>query len=191
MYHVADGVAAAVTSKNKGVFMSSLTDLVFINVLPPFLPHNHQPPHITPLFPHYINSTRCFRDHTDFLWSRLPPFCTHTHTHTHCAGFLPDSAGASLKRAMYSPGVDEAHRQTFIPTRVPLPPPRTIFTVEKVNCLKHQRCYFSWIQKHCMILNRQEITVMITNCVPTDYLHMRMGYALIHGICSGGNFKRK
>lgn len=53
MYHVADCVAAAIASKNKGVFMSSLTDLVFINVLPPFLPHYHELPHITPLPPLY------------------------------------------------------------------------------------------------------------------------------------------
>lgn len=52
-----DCVAAAVTSKNKGVFMSSLTDLVFINVLPPFfsLPPPSASTRHSP-FPHYINS---------------------------------------------------------------------------------------------------------------------------------------
>lgn len=51
MYRIANCVVAAIASKNKGVFMSSLTDLAFINVLPPSLPHYHQPPRIAPLPP--------------------------------------------------------------------------------------------------------------------------------------------
>lgn len=158
MYHVPDCVAAAVTSKNKGVFMSSLTDLVFINVLPPFLPITISFHTSTPPSPHYISSKRRFGDHTDFFCICHKPFNIHTHTHarTHAqtvqgSCMIPDLAGASLKCAMYSPRLDEAHRQTFIPTWLPLSfPPRAIYTVEKVNCLKHQRCYFSWFQKHCI-----------------------------------------
>lgn len=40
-----------------------------------------------------------------------------------------------------------------------------------------------------LILNRQEITLMI-NCVPADYLHMRMGYAVILGVRYGDNFEK-
>lgn len=95
MYHVPDCVAAAVTSKNKGVFMSSLTDLVFINVLPPFLSITISFHTSTPPSPHYISSKRCFGDHTDFFCICHKPFNIHTHARTHtctdCAGFLHDS----------------------------------------------------------------------------------------------------
>lgn len=54
MYHVADCVAAAITSKNKGLFMSRLTDLVFINVLaPPAYPPTatiHTPAPLPPFY---------------------------------------------------------------------------------------------------------------------------------------------
>lgn len=94
--------------------------------------------------PHVVNSRLWFRDYTKF-------FCICTCTHT-VQGSCPTpvSAGASLKRAMYSPRVDETRRHTFILTWVPLSPPQAIYTVEKVNCLKHQQCYFSWFQKHCI-----------------------------------------
>lgn len=83
MYHVPDCVAAAVTSKNKGVFMSSLTDLVFINVLPPFLSITISFHTSTPPSPHYISSKRCFGDHTDFFCICHKPFNIHTHARTH------------------------------------------------------------------------------------------------------------
>lgn len=43
MYHMAHSAAAAISCKNKGVFMSSLTDSVFINVLPRALPRSDAP----------------------------------------------------------------------------------------------------------------------------------------------------
>lgn len=44
MYHMAHSAAAAIPCKNKGMFMSSLADLVFINVLPHSLPLGDSPP---------------------------------------------------------------------------------------------------------------------------------------------------
>lgn len=82
MYHVADCVAAAITSKNKGVFMSSLTDLVFINVLPPFfLPHYHQPPHITPLPPIILTPNGALETTPISFTFVSHPSTTHMHTH--------------------------------------------------------------------------------------------------------------
>lgn len=85
MYHVPDCVAAAVTSKNKGVFMSSLTDLVFINVLPPFLPitisfHTSTPPlHPIILAPNGALETTLI----SFAFVTNPSTYTHTRTHAH------------------------------------------------------------------------------------------------------------
>lgn len=110
----------------------------------------HQPPlHPIILAPNGALETTLI----SFAFVTNPSTYTHTHARTHAQTVqgsctIPDLAGASLKCAMYSPRLDEAHRQTFIPTW--LPPPRAIYTVEKVNCLKHQRCYFSWFQKHCI-----------------------------------------
>lgn len=127
MYHIANCVAAAITSKNKGVFMSSLTDLVFINVLPSFLPHSFQT--TLPQFEKVLQRPQQLLLHLS---------ATLQHTHTHSVQW------ASQKCVMYSPRLDEAHGRTFIPTSVHFFfSPSAIYTVEKVNCLKHRRCYFS------------------------------------------------
>lgn len=141
MYRIANCLAAAVTSKNKGVFMSSLTDLAFINVLPPFLSHHHQLSYVTQLLPIILTQEGALE--TTLISFT---FVSHPSTHTHA------QRGASLRRLMYSPREDEAHRQAFIPTWVLFffCSPWAIYTLEKVNCLKHQQCYFSWIQKHCI-----------------------------------------
>ena len=76
-----------------------------MSYLPFFLSHRHRLPHVTPPSPIILTPD----NHTDFLFAFVS---AHTPTYTHCAEFLPDWAGASLKRAMYSPRVDEAHRQT-------------------------------------------------------------------------------
>lgn len=142
LYRVADCSCCRHNRRTKGLFMSSLTDLVFINVslprlLPPLLctqPYSPPPPPAPP--PVILPPHTSVEGHTDFFCICLPPFNTHTHTHTHV------SAGALLKRARE----DEEHRQTDLHSCSCFSSSlRAVYTVGKKGSLrrKHQRCCFS------------------------------------------------
>lgn len=99
-------------------------------------------------------------------------FVCHPSTHTQC------TVGLSEMCHLFSPTgwstrTDVHSHSSFFSS------PWAIYTVEKVNCLKHQRCNFIWVQKHCIWYHTDEITVMI-NCVyaPTIGTYSKSRYAL-------------
>lgn len=67
--------------------MSSLTDLVFINVLPPSLPHHHQLSYINQLLPIILTQEGALETTLISL-----TFVSHPLIHTHA------QRGASLRR---------------------------------------------------------------------------------------------
>ena len=95
---------------------------------------------------------------------------------------MPDLAGASLKRAMFSPRVDEAHRQTFIPTQAPFSPPEPFTRWKRLIARNTGGVISADSRSIAFDIKQTRDYCVITNRVPREYLHMQMGYALILGM---------